>query len=97
MNDVKFDRIVDSYLTLLRTTLALPPDGSQGALVAYNAYLEDTEVVVLGHQTRAEGSTWTRPVAIFVTEEVFDRLVVDDEAGRKVGDEQRPAQVRAKS
>lgn len=79
----RFSAIVENKGSQLRALMS-PLIGARGGRVAfYNAYFNGTEVVVAGYQfDDRDGHTYTKPVAILVDEEVFDRLRVDDEAGR---------------
>lgn len=87
MDNDRFARIVEDQGEQLRTLMSPLVGVLGGGLIAYNAYFNGTEVVVLGYQRPdGAGGTLTRPVAILVDEEVFDRLQVDDEAGRVDGD-----------
>jgi hypothetical protein len=95
MDDAKFNRIATEGRQQL-TALLSPLVGARGGrAVAYNAYFNGTEVVVLGYQYEQAGQSLTKPVAILVDDELFDHLEVDNEAGRVDGRGQdAPARTR---
>lgn len=85
MENDRFNRIAQEGIQKL-TALTSPMVGALGGqMCAYNAYFNGTEVVVLGYQQQEGGHTITKPVAILVDEEIFDRLRVDEESGRMDG------------
>lgn len=82
MDQGRFERIAQDGIAKITALTSLARPG----LVAYNAYLGDVEVVVLGfRQDEGGGHTLTKPVAIVVDETVFDALRVDDEHSRVDG------------
>lgn len=82
MDNKRFERIVDDKMSQLAALMSPMASVRGGQRVCYNAYFNGTEVVVLGYQYGEDGSTFTKPVAILVDEEVFGRLRVDEEASR---------------
>lgn len=96
MDDAKFQKISERGHSMLKALTLLPPEITGGSPMTYNAWIDDTEVVVLGFQMLNElGGVDTKPIAIFVHEELFHRLRVDYESSRVVGGTERPAKRRA--
>lgn len=79
MEQTKFNEIAEKGMSMLRAAFS---GVAPGELLAYNAYLHGQEVVMLGYQFAEDGHTYTKPLAIFVDQEVFDNLVVDEEGPR---------------
>lgn len=85
MNNAKFDQIVDDGRAMLTALLLGGAHREGGQAIAYNAYFNGTEVVILGyHYPDPDNldSVLTKPVAILVSDGVFNGLRVDNEAGR---------------
>lgn len=86
MDDAKFDEISKRGVGMIRSALTVPSDVAGGQVIAYNAWFRDVEVAVLGFQMpRDGGGTWTKPLAILISPEVFDELEVEGEKDRMDG------------
>lgn len=85
MEDARFDRIVTEGQGMLSAWLLNTVAHDGGQHIAYTAWLDSTEVVVIGYQHPEGGHTYTRPVAILVDDDLFDRLRVN-ESGRVDGE-----------
>lgn len=76
MDQAKFDEEVGTLVPALRLALT-SAQMAGGRLVAYNAWLDSTEVIVLGFQMQGELShVDTKPLALLMTEDLFDRVKV---------------------
>lgn len=79
MEDAKFQQIANTGMNMLHAAFT---GAGSGDVIAYNAFVDDLEVVVLGYQYQDGEHTNTKPLAILVDPDLFARLRVDGESGR---------------
>lgn len=83
MDDIRFQGIAESGMNMLRAAFSgIAP----GDVIAYNAFIDDMEVVVVGYQYQSGEHTNTKPLAILVDPDLFGRLRVQSESGRFDGE-----------
>lgn len=90
MDQHRFQDIAEKGMNMLRAAFS---GMAPGDLIAYNGYFHGQEVVVLGYQYEDGQHTNTKPLAIFVDDQVFNNLLVDGESARfggEAGVEQPP-------
>lgn len=90
MDQTRFQDTAENGMNMLKAAFSgIAP----GDLMAYNAYFHGQEVVVLGYQYQDGKHVNTKPLAIFVDDQVFSNLLVDGESARFGEDGPEPPKV----
>lgn len=79
MEEAKFQAEAQRGLNMLRAAFS---GMAPGDVIAYNAYWGGTEVIVAGYTYEQDGHEYTKPLAVLMTPEIFNNLLVDGESGR---------------